>query len=422
MTATSTDTLDEYGIPQGEWMGLVRRARIGRERKLAMLTVGSYANADGTGIYCGVARLAVDCEVSYRTAGRYFAWARNVGLVALVRHGNRRRGKADEYRLTASPELLHHLDIPDPDVYRKLVGDVAAANRADSNKRQRQLAGRDRADATAADTKDDRRTGDDDAGDLRTRGDRRNDACEAVPTDTQASVRTGFYGHAADGSTDIPGVRPPSMDHLTSLTDLPWVPTPARNARYHYARARASERRTGFIDQTTPSDRADVHGMRHRAGPGRLVLHLPNPGGPTRSAAIGGGVKVGAAARPPAEPAAVRTRYRRSSRSPPDHLRRSYATPCPPPRARVRGRVAIEGRNWFAWDQSPSRFLCGRSSCRGSTGRPPDRSPSVRGRKEQLMAAKRRRRKVPNLGEWGPLALRAALIALDWLLNGSGPR
>lgn len=230
--AASTDTLaDDRAAFLGAWNEVIRRARISPELKLAMLVLGSYANADGTGIYCGVARLAVDCGVSYRTASRYLAWARRVGLVLLVKRGNRRRGWADVYRLILDPVLLDHIELPDPEQYRKLCGEIAAANRADT--RRRQSAGRTREDASFTDTTDDRRTAGGDSGDLRTQGDRRNDALENGSTDTLASVGTRSYGHEVPSSTDTPGVLPPSMDHLTSTNNLPWEPTSGRDARYH---------------------------------------------------------------------------------------------------------------------------------------------------------------------------------------------
>lgn len=119
-----TSTPHELGVTVGAWNALVRRARMGRERKVACLVVSSYAQANGTGIHCGVARLAVDLEVSHRTARRYLAWLRDVGLIQLVRAGNRRRGRSDEYRLILGPNILEDLDVPDPDRYRAMCDDT----------------------------------------------------------------------------------------------------------------------------------------------------------------------------------------------------------------------------------------------------------------------------------------------------------
>lgn len=237
--AESTDSADDRGVTQGAWMDMVRRSRISREIKLAMLAFGSYANADGTGIYCGVARLAADCGISYRTAGRYLSWGRRVGLVELVKRGNRRRRQADEYRLIVGPDLLQQVTIPDPDEYRALVGEIASANRADSKQRQHRRA--ELAKGGSTDTDDDRRTEDGNPGDLRTQGGRKNDAPEDPSTDTRTTVGTGFYGHQALGSTDIPDVLPPLIEEHHTSIDLPWVPSPRRNARYHSARAREGD-------------------------------------------------------------------------------------------------------------------------------------------------------------------------------------
>jgi DNA-binding transcriptional ArsR family regulator len=118
----------EIGATVGAWNALVRRARIGRDRKAAALVVSSYARANGTQIHCGVARLAVDLECSHRTARRYLAWLRDVGLVELVREGNRRRGHSDEYRLILRPDVLSNLQVPDPAVYMAMVQDAGGPN------------------------------------------------------------------------------------------------------------------------------------------------------------------------------------------------------------------------------------------------------------------------------------------------------
>jgi len=118
--------LDDYGASVGAWTSLVRRARLGPSRKAAALVVGSYANHDGTSIYCGGARLAVDLECSLATAKRHLTWLREVGLIERVRRANRRRGYADEYRLTFGPHLLEHIKLPSPTEYDALVQAVKA--------------------------------------------------------------------------------------------------------------------------------------------------------------------------------------------------------------------------------------------------------------------------------------------------------
>lgn len=130
----------DMGVTVGRWNDTLRRARIGRERKGALFIFSSYADPDGTGIHCGVARFAIDCEIGYSTARRYLAWMREVGLIELVKAGNQRKGLADEYRLILGPDVLEHLDVPDPSQYRGMRNEIRDANRAASAERTRRAA------------------------------------------------------------------------------------------------------------------------------------------------------------------------------------------------------------------------------------------------------------------------------------------
>jgi hypothetical protein len=125
----------QLGVSVGAWNALVRRAQIGRERKAACLVVSSYANADGTHIHCGVARIAVDLEVSYSTARRYMAWLRTVGLIELVRAGSRRRGLSAEYRLIIGPDVTEHVEVLGPDRHEALAEGIREAEREGSRAR-----------------------------------------------------------------------------------------------------------------------------------------------------------------------------------------------------------------------------------------------------------------------------------------------
>lgn len=214
-------------------MELVRRARLAPERKLALLAFGSYANAEGAGIFCGTARLAADCQVSLRTAGRYLTWMRSTGFVELVERGNRRRGKADRYRLILAPDLAERIDLPDPEQYRRIIGELAAANRSES--RQRYIATRDRSVST--DTNDDRRSRDV----PQTPDSDEEAAPDEGSTDIKVSAETGFSGHEAMVSTDTLGVHPPFIDDLTSEADLPWGKMDLRSPREPSARAGARD-------------------------------------------------------------------------------------------------------------------------------------------------------------------------------------
>src|SRR5690606_17634783 len=75
--------------------------------------LATYADADGSRIFPGTARLAVACEIDYRTAKRCLAALRWLGLIRVVRAA-RRRGLADEYRLTIPGDLLDKDDVLSP--------------------------------------------------------------------------------------------------------------------------------------------------------------------------------------------------------------------------------------------------------------------------------------------------------------------
>jgi DNA-binding transcriptional ArsR family regulator len=122
---------DDYRPSPIEWMQTVRRANIHPERKAACLIVATYAHvADrpdlgkvlGEGICPGVDRLALDLRRSVATARRHLEWMRDVGLIVLIRRGNRRRRQSDEYRLALSNDALAKAEIPDPDEYKELIG------------------------------------------------------------------------------------------------------------------------------------------------------------------------------------------------------------------------------------------------------------------------------------------------------------
>lgn len=112
-----TSNAHELGATVGAWNALVRRARMADRQKLAALVLSSYADANGTNIRCGVARLAVDLGTSYRTAQRYLGWLRQVGLIELTTAGNRRLRRSDVYRLIFGPDVLEHLQVLDPSAY-----------------------------------------------------------------------------------------------------------------------------------------------------------------------------------------------------------------------------------------------------------------------------------------------------------------
>lgn len=133
----SADGATDFGVPLGRWYSVVRRSRLADHKKRSVaLTVGSYADTDGTSVKCGVARLAADCEMGFSTARRYLAWLREVGLIELVRIGNRKARRADEYRLTVQPHTEKALNALDESEYRDLVDGMKQTNRTGEKTRR----------------------------------------------------------------------------------------------------------------------------------------------------------------------------------------------------------------------------------------------------------------------------------------------
>ncbi|GAA1596709.1 hypothetical protein [Actinoplanes couchii] len=110
-----------------EWTDILARIRFGTVTvagknysaariKLVAHRLANYADSDGTRIHPGIARLAVDLEIEYRTARDAVALLRRLGLIHLVRRATA-RGRADEYRLTLPLDLLDRddLDVWTPD-------------------------------------------------------------------------------------------------------------------------------------------------------------------------------------------------------------------------------------------------------------------------------------------------------------------
>lgn len=121
---------DDLGVGLGQWTALIRRSRLPDHLKLAALTIGSYADADGTSIHCGVARLAVDLDCGYSTARRHLGTLRKYGLVQLVARGNSYAGKADAYRLIIGTDVLDHVRVLYPNEYADAIAAHREANRA----------------------------------------------------------------------------------------------------------------------------------------------------------------------------------------------------------------------------------------------------------------------------------------------------
>src|SRR5260370_31570300 len=81
---------------------------------LVALLLASYADPDGTRIYAGVARLAIQGGLSYRTAQRELARLRAMGLIERMPRTGARRGWMACYRLILAADLLDRCDVPTP--------------------------------------------------------------------------------------------------------------------------------------------------------------------------------------------------------------------------------------------------------------------------------------------------------------------
>lgn len=113
--------MSDVGADTNTWVNVIRRARLGATTKLVALMIATYADPDGTHVFPGAARLAVQCEVSYSAARRALARLRGAGLIELARRGARKRGQADEYRLILAVDLMERCEVPAPDQERLAV-------------------------------------------------------------------------------------------------------------------------------------------------------------------------------------------------------------------------------------------------------------------------------------------------------------
>lgn len=109
-----------------QWTDVVRRARLGRTVKAVAMVLATYADADGTRVFPGVARLSYECEITYNTAQKALARLREVQLIELVKRATR-RGAADEYRLVLGADLLEHVDVPTPAQVEKAINEIRGA-------------------------------------------------------------------------------------------------------------------------------------------------------------------------------------------------------------------------------------------------------------------------------------------------------
>jgi hypothetical protein len=123
---------DERGQPAAvnDWVNVVRRARMHPTTKLVALLLASYANPDGTSIYPGIARVAVQSRQSYRTVQRELKHLRDMQLLESTKRQGTRRGWKAGYQLIFGPDVAELLDVPTPDEEAAAIEAVAEQNRA----------------------------------------------------------------------------------------------------------------------------------------------------------------------------------------------------------------------------------------------------------------------------------------------------
>lgn len=123
-----------------EWTDLVRRAELNATTKLIALTVASYADADGTRVFPGVARLAVETGKGYSTVKRVLAFLRKAGLLRVVRRPTRQH-PSTEYQLTLSDHTGEYVTVPTPSEHRQRIKDVDDAHRSTACKGEPSIKG-----------------------------------------------------------------------------------------------------------------------------------------------------------------------------------------------------------------------------------------------------------------------------------------
>ncbi|GLH97373.1 hypothetical protein [Phytohabitans aurantiacus] len=122
-----------------DWTDVLARVRFGTVKvagknitgatiKAVAARCAAYADADGTRVRPGLARLAVDLELHFGSVKRAVQHLARLGLLRLVRPGAR-PGHADEYRLALPVDLLDRIDVWTPARHRLEVERIRDANR-----------------------------------------------------------------------------------------------------------------------------------------------------------------------------------------------------------------------------------------------------------------------------------------------------
>jgi len=108
------DVIIDPGADVNTWLNVVRRSRLARTTKYVALLLATYASPDGSNIYPGVARLAIQSGYAYKTVQVELQRLRAVGLIQAMPRRGMRRGWSTRYRLILSADLLDKVDVPMP--------------------------------------------------------------------------------------------------------------------------------------------------------------------------------------------------------------------------------------------------------------------------------------------------------------------
>ena len=106
-------TTDEYSARTRDWVDVVRRTQLGRSVKAVALLIAHFADSDGSRVFPGIARIAVEAEMGYKTVQKALDVLRKAGLIERVKRTGK-PGSADEYRLIIGPELQERVIVLSP--------------------------------------------------------------------------------------------------------------------------------------------------------------------------------------------------------------------------------------------------------------------------------------------------------------------
>lgn len=120
---------DDISITVRQWTEVIRRARIGRSVKAVALMMATYADANGTRIFPGLAVLAVATELNYKTVSSAVSKLQKWGLIERLKTSHRGRRHADEYRLVLAADVVERVEILDPRAFKEAADAIRKRHR-----------------------------------------------------------------------------------------------------------------------------------------------------------------------------------------------------------------------------------------------------------------------------------------------------